>query len=132
MTCCIPDTCPEEWHRFTFSSSYLYQINKYLMDTKVNAKLSGAISYGILGPAPTVIAFENKEDADVFADWFKEHSSSWPVSYNGIMISYDECLDDGKGEKANSFDETLQVTPSLVVCKKQTWNVSHVTQLPKG
>jgi len=85
MTYCVPDNTPDTWHKISFSSEYLHKVDTYIGEHKVNAKISGAISFGSCGPASSLISFELEEDGENFKRWFAQNQTQ-PLT-GGIYIS---------------------------------------------
>lgn len=113
MTVCHPDTTPTTWHKIGFSSAYLGVVGRYIKEHGVNAQISGAISFGVLGPAPSKVSFENKDDFDAFVEWF-EVSDEKPIR-DGIFIG-----------DSDLFAKTFPVS------EVPEGRGSKVTELPKG
>ena len=136
MTFCVGDTTPETWHRTGFNSSYLNVVSNYIEQHKINAKISGAITYGVLGPAESIISFESKDEFDAFTAWFSATDEQPMIGGIFIYIPGEDMFDNTSSNeiffkgKGLVFGDPI---PKLFPVEKITTSRgSLVTEFPKG
>lgn len=100
MTFWVQDTTPDTWHKVEFSSSYLLVVDNYISENNVVAKISGAVSIGVMGPSTSTVSFESKEEFEKFEAWFAENKGE---SFVGIAIATNTADRELRGSKVETL-----------------------------